>query len=205
MHAGRGGLIVEVGDGDTLDYRGTLFYDLVKISVSRFAYAMAEELHKHRVAAVAITPGFMRTEQILDHFGVTEAHWRDGAKKDPNFIASETPFFVGRAIAALAADPQVLEKSGGLYSSWGLAREYGFTDVDGSRPDFGRYFDFEEHFKALSKIPPWTMSRLAGARRSTHSRRAEPVEARNGRGNDEGEAEDYRLHRDERRRLHRPA
>ena len=156
------GLIVEIGDGDTLDYRQTLFYDLVKISVSRFAYAMAEELHKHGVAALAVTPGFMRTEAMLDHFGVTEANWRDGGKKDPHFLHSETPFFVGRAIAALAADPQVLEKSGGLYSSWGLAREYGFTDIDGSRPDWGRNFDIEEYFRKSSKTEfRWSISRRA--------------------------------------------
>ena len=145
------GLIVEIGDGDTLDYRATLFYDLIKISVTRLAYAMAEELHKHRVAAVAVTPGFMRTEVILDHFGVTEANWRDGVKKDKNFLASETPFFVGRAIAALAADPRVLNKSGGLYSSWKLAQEYGFIDIDGSRPDLGAQFDFDEFFRKSSK------------------------------------------------------
>src|SRR5712691_6206651 len=159
---GRGspGLIVEIGDGDTLDYRSTLFYDLIKISVTRFAYAMAEELYKYGVAAVAVTPGYMRSEAMLDHFGVTEANWRDGAKKDPHFIASETPFFVGRAIAALAADPQVLEKSGGLYGSWVLAREYGFTDIDGAQPDLGRHFDFEKHFKVSSKTGlRWTMSR----------------------------------------------
>ena len=154
------GLIVEIGDGNTLDYRSTLFYDLVKISVTRFAYAMAEELYKLNVAALAVTPGYMRTEAMLDHFGVTEANWRDGAKKDPNFIASETPFFVGRAIAALAADPQVLEKSGGLYGSWTLAREYGFTDIDGAQPDLGRHFDFQKHFKVSSKTRlRWTMSR----------------------------------------------
>jgi NAD(P)-dependent dehydrogenase (short-subunit alcohol dehydrogenase family) len=153
-----GGLVVEIGDGDTLDYRATLFYDLIKISVSRLAFAMAEELHKHRVAAVAITPGFLRTEAMLDHFGVTESNWREGGKKDPNFLASETPFFVGRAIAALAADAQVLAKSGGLYSSWGLAREYGFTDLDGSRPDWGQHFDIEAFFKASSKTGVrWTI------------------------------------------------
>jgi NAD(P)-dependent dehydrogenase (short-subunit alcohol dehydrogenase family) len=139
MIEGRRGLIVEIGDGDTLAYRGNLFYDLVKITVSRLAYVMAEELYKHGVAALAVTPGFMRTETMLEQFGVTEASWRDGAKKDPNFLHSETPFFVGRAIAALAADPNVLEKSGGLYSAWGLAREYGFTDVDGSQPNLGEH------------------------------------------------------------------
>jgi NAD(P)-dependent dehydrogenase (short-subunit alcohol dehydrogenase family) len=137
---GRRGLVVEITDGDTLHYRQTLFYDLIKITVNRLAYAMAEDLHRYGVAAVAVTPGFMRTEGILEHFGVTEANWRDGAKKDPLFLSSETPFFVGRAVAALAADPRVLEKSGGVYSSWGLAREYGFTDVDGSRPDLGKHF-----------------------------------------------------------------
>ena len=129
------GLIVEIGDGDSLDYRGTLFYDLVKVSTTRLAWAMAEDLHRHGVAAVAVTPGFMRTEMMLDHFGVTEDNWRDGAKQDPNFLNSETPFFVGRAVAALSADPRVLRRSGGLYTSVGLAREYGFTDVDGSLPD----------------------------------------------------------------------
>jgi NAD(P)-dependent dehydrogenase (short-subunit alcohol dehydrogenase family) len=129
------GLIVEIGDGDSLYYRGTLFYDLVKTATSRLAWAMAEELHPHGVAAVALTPGFMRTEMVLEIFGVTEQNWREGASKDPNFLNSETPFFAGRAVAALAADPDVLRKSGGLYTSVGLAREYGFTDVDGARPD----------------------------------------------------------------------
>jgi NAD(P)-dependent dehydrogenase (short-subunit alcohol dehydrogenase family) len=133
------GLIVEVGDGDTLDYRGHLFYDLIKVTVSRLAYAMAEELHAHKVAAVAVTPGYMRTETMLEAFGVTEANWREGAKKDPNFIASETPYFVGRAVAALAADEKVMDKSGGLFGSWTLADEYGFTDIDGNRPHLGRH------------------------------------------------------------------
>lgn len=137
----RRGLIVEIGDGDTLDYRATLFYDLVKTSVNRFAYAMAHDLRRHNVAALAITPGFMRTEMVLDHYGVTEANWRDAGAKDKLFLASETPFFVGRAVATLAADPRVLEKSGGLYSSWGLAREYGFKDIDGSSPDIGEQLD----------------------------------------------------------------
>jgi NAD(P)-dependent dehydrogenase (short-subunit alcohol dehydrogenase family) len=129
------GLIVEIGDGDDLFYRGHLFYDLVKVTVTRLAWAMAEDLYRHKVAAVALTPGFMRTEMVLDSFGVTEANWRAGAKKDPNFLNSETPYFVGRAVAALAADRKVLRKSGGLYTSTALAREYGFTDIDGGRPN----------------------------------------------------------------------
>lgn len=129
------GLIVEIGDGDDLFYRGHLFYDLVKVTNTRLAWAMAEDLYKHKVAAVALTPGFMRTEMVLDRLGVTEQNWRTVAKKTPNFAYSETPFFVGRAVAALAADSKVLRKSGGLYTSTGLAREYGFKDVDGSRPN----------------------------------------------------------------------
>jgi NAD(P)-dependent dehydrogenase (short-subunit alcohol dehydrogenase family) len=162
------GLIVEIGDGDTLGYRGTLFYDLVKVTVSRLAYVMAQELRPHNVAALAVTPGYMRTETMLEHLGVTEATWRDGAKTDPNFLASETPFFVGRAVAALASDPAVIDKSGGLYGSWTLSAEYGFTDIDGSRPDLGRHFaqmygdwptaDSEEtHYR-------WSVSNTATAR-----------------------------------------
>jgi NAD(P)-dependent dehydrogenase (short-subunit alcohol dehydrogenase family) len=147
----RRGLIVEVGDGDTLGYRGTLFFDLVKTNVSRLAYAMAEELAPHGISVVAVSPGFMRTEMMLEHFGVSEANWRDGAKKDPNFIASESPFFVGRAVAALAADPDVQKKSGGLYGSWSLAKEYGFTDVDGSQPDIGAQIDFEAMLAGMAK------------------------------------------------------
>ena len=134
------GLIVEVTDGDTLGYRGNLFYDLAKNAVIRLAYAMAADLHAHRVTALAITPGFLRSEAVLDTLGVTEASWRDAIEKDPYFAESETPCFVGRAVAALAADPHVAKKSGGLYSSWELAREYGFTDLDGRRPHWGDFF-----------------------------------------------------------------
>ena len=137
----REGLIVEITDGDNFNYRGNLFYDLVKVSVIRLAYAMSEELRPHGVTALAVTPGFLRSEAMLDHFGVTEANWREGAKKDRHFIASETPFYVGRAVAALAADPAVSKKSGKAFSSWGLAKEYGLTDIDGSRPDWGTYFE----------------------------------------------------------------
>ena len=134
------GLIVEVTDGDTLGYRGNLFYDLAKNAVIRLAYGMAADLHAHRVTALAITPGFLRSEAVLDTLGVTEANWRDAIEKDPYFAESETPCFVGRAVAALAADPHVSKKSGGLLSSWVLAKEYGFTDLDGWRPDWGTFF-----------------------------------------------------------------
>ena len=134
------GLIVEVTDGDSPRYRGNFFYDLAKSSVIRMAFALSEELRDYHVTALAVTPGFLRSEAMLDLFGVSEANWQDGAQKDPHFIASETPYFVGRAIAALAADPNISAKSGGVYSSWGLSDEYGFSDIDGNRPHWGRYF-----------------------------------------------------------------
>lgn len=136
-----GGLIVEVTDGDSFTYRGNLFYDLVKVSVIRLAFAMARELRRRKVAAVAVTPGFLRSEAMLDHFGVTEENWEEAAKKDPNFIASETPCYVGRAIASLAADAEVLRKSGKVFSSWDLAVEYGFTDIDGRKPHWGKHYE----------------------------------------------------------------
>jgi NAD(P)-dependent dehydrogenase (short-subunit alcohol dehydrogenase family) len=140
MVARGAGLIVEITDGVDYNYRGNLFYSLAKVSVIHLAAGMAEDLQLHGVTALAVTPGFLRSEAMLDHFGVTEENWRDGAVKDPNFIASETPYYIGRAVAALASDPRVAEKSGKTLSSWGLAREYGFTDLDGSRPDWGAYF-----------------------------------------------------------------
>jgi NAD(P)-dependent dehydrogenase (short-subunit alcohol dehydrogenase family) len=132
--------LVEITDGDQPTYRGSFFYDLVKASVIRVAYGLAEELRPHSVTALAVTPGFLRSEAMLDLFGVTEANWQAGAQRDPHFIASETPYFVGRAVAALAAAPQVARKAGGVYGSWTLADEYGFTDVDGNRPHWGRRY-----------------------------------------------------------------
>jgi NAD(P)-dependent dehydrogenase (short-subunit alcohol dehydrogenase family) len=143
------GLIVEITDGDTFQYRCNIFYDLVKTSVIRLAFAQARELRKRNITAIALTPGFLRSEAMLEHFGVTEANWQEGARKEPSFIASETPFFVGRAVAALAADPNVQQKSGRVFSSWDLSVEYGFSDVDGQRPHFGRYA--EETFGVKSK------------------------------------------------------
>jgi NAD(P)-dependent dehydrogenase (short-subunit alcohol dehydrogenase family) len=102
--------------------------------------AQAAELRPHGVAAVAVTPGFLRSEAVLDHFGVSEANWRDGVTKDRHFAASETPRYVGRGVAALAADPDVLAVSGRTLTSWGLAAHYGFTDVDGARPDWGTHY-----------------------------------------------------------------
>ena len=137
------GIIIEITDGEDLNYRGNLFYDLAKVTVIRLAQAMAEELRPHGVTALALTPGFLRSEAVLDHFGVTEANWQEGARQDPHFAASETPFYIGRAVAALVADPQIAAKAGTVQSSWRLAREYGFKDVDGRQPDWGKYY--QEH------------------------------------------------------------
>lgn len=138
--AGATGLIVEIGDGDSYTYRGNLFFDMIKTTVIRLAFAMARELRRKNVAAVALSPGFLRSEVMLEHFGVTEANWREATKKDPNYAESETPLYAGRAIACLAADPSLMKKSGRVFSSWSLSDEYPFCDADGRRPHFGRHF-----------------------------------------------------------------
>jgi NAD(P)-dependent dehydrogenase (short-subunit alcohol dehydrogenase family) len=135
----RRGLIVEVTDGDMLLSGGNVLVQAVKLGLKGLAATMASDLRKHRVAAIAITPGFLRSEMMLEGFGVTEANWRDYGKKDKNWLESETPLFVGRAVAALAQDPNVLKRSGDLVSSWEIGRECGFTDVDGRRPDWGTW------------------------------------------------------------------
>jgi NAD(P)-dependent dehydrogenase (short-subunit alcohol dehydrogenase family) len=134
-----GGTVLEITDGDGYYYRGHFFYDLVKTTVIRMAFGLSQELAGRGVTALAVTPGFLRSEWMLDHFGVTEENWRDAAKKVPEFIASETPLFVGRCIASLAADPKVAAKSGRVFASWDLAEEYGVDDADGSRPHFVRW------------------------------------------------------------------
>jgi NAD(P)-dependent dehydrogenase (short-subunit alcohol dehydrogenase family) len=138
-----GGLLVEMTDGtadyNSLNYRLSLFYDLAKNSVIRMAWALAHELRPYHCAAVAVTPGWLRSEQMLDNYGVSEANWRDALAKQPHFAISETPRFVGRAVAHLASDPAVARWSGQSLSSGRLAQEYGFTDVDGSQPDCWRY------------------------------------------------------------------
>ncbi|MEU7881357.1 SDR family oxidoreductase [Microbispora bryophytorum] len=138
-----GGLVVEVTDGtadyNAANYRVSFFYDLAKTSVNRMAFAQAKELAPHGATAVSLTPGWLRSELMLEHFGVTEADWRDALAKVPHFAISESPAFVGRAVAALAADPEVSRWNGQSLSSGQLAQVYGFTDVDGSRPDCWRY------------------------------------------------------------------
>jgi NAD(P)-dependent dehydrogenase (short-subunit alcohol dehydrogenase family) len=133
-------LIVEVTDGVDEGYRGNLFYDLVKAAVIRLALGENADLASQGGMAVAITPGFLRSEAMLDHFGVTEGTWRDGAATDVHFRMSETPAYVARAVACIAADPDRRRWAGRVVASWDMARHYGFTDLDGSRPDWGRYF-----------------------------------------------------------------
>jgi NAD(P)-dependent dehydrogenase (short-subunit alcohol dehydrogenase family) len=134
----RRGLIVEVTESDMLGGGGNPMSQAVKVAQRVLPLIWAAELAPHNIAVVAITPGFLRSESMLQHFGVTEANWRDAGEKDPNFLESESPLFVGRAIAALAADRDILERTGMLLSSWELARHYRFTDYDGRRPDWGR-------------------------------------------------------------------
>jgi NAD(P)-dependent dehydrogenase (short-subunit alcohol dehydrogenase family) len=138
-----GGLVVEVTDGtaeyNADHYRVNAFYDLAKTSVIRLAWSQAHELRPHECTAVALTPGWMRSEEMLEHYGVTEQNWRDGTERTPHFCISESPRFVGRAVAALAADADVMRWSGQSLSSGGLAQVYGFTDTDGTQPDCWRY------------------------------------------------------------------
>ncbi|MFB6508079.1 MULTISPECIES: SDR family oxidoreductase [unclassified Streptomyces] len=138
-----GGLVVEMTDGtaayNTANYRNSYFYDLVKNSVLRMAFVLGHELEPHGGTAVALTPGWLRSEMMLDAFGVTEDNWRDAVATVPHFCISESPAYVGRAVAALAGDPDATRWNGRSLSSGGLAQEYGFTDLDGSRPDCWRY------------------------------------------------------------------
>jgi NAD(P)-dependent dehydrogenase (short-subunit alcohol dehydrogenase family) len=138
-----GGLLVEVTDGtaeyNAEHYRLSPFYDLAKVAVNRMGWSHAKDLEKHQCTSVSLTPGWLRSEMMLEHFGVTESNWRDATKTVPHFVISETPRFVGRAVAALAADPDRARWNGQSLSSGELARVYGFTDLDGSRPDAWRY------------------------------------------------------------------
>jgi NAD(P)-dependent dehydrogenase (short-subunit alcohol dehydrogenase family) len=141
MIARGSGLVVEVTDGVSDDYRGSLYYDLVKSAVIRLAKAQAAELAPHGVTALALTPGFLRSEAMLDHFGVTADTWRDAVEQDRHFAASETPTYIGRAVAALAADADVRRFAGEALSTWKLSKEYDFTDADGTRPDWGDHWE----------------------------------------------------------------
>ena len=138
-----GGLVVEMTDGpadyNAVTYRVNAFYDLAKVAVSRLGFSQAHELRPHGATAVALTPGWLRSEMMLAAFGVTEQNWRDATAEHPHFCISESPRFVGRAVAALAADPDRARWTGQSLSSGQLAQVYGFADVDGTRPDAWRY------------------------------------------------------------------
>jgi NAD(P)-dependent dehydrogenase (short-subunit alcohol dehydrogenase family) len=147
MRAGRG-LIVEVTEADMIGGGGNPMAQAVKTAQKVLPLLWAAELAPHGIVTMAVTPGFLRSESMLQHFGVTEDNWREAGKRDPNFLASESPLFVGRAIAALAADPNVQPRTGMLFGSWELGRDYGVYDYDGRRPDWGRHkIDF-------STLPP---------------------------------------------------
>jgi len=150
----RRGLIVEVTENDVLGAGGNPLSQTVKATLKTMALNMATELKSYGVAAVAITPGFLRSESMLEQFGVTEDNWRDGAKKDRNFLESESPLYVGRAVAALAADPDVIARTGHLLSSWDLAQDYGFTDADGRQPNWGAFKP------ELTGLPAWLVELL---------------------------------------------
>src|SRR5262245_22207216 len=148
MLPARRGLIVEVTEADMIGGGGNPMAQAVKTAQKVLPLLWAAELAPHGIATMAVTPGFLRSESMLQHFGVTEENCREGGKKDSNFLQSESPLFVGRAIAALAADPQVLDRTGMLFGSWELGRDYGLSDYDGRRPDWGRHkIDF-------STLPP---------------------------------------------------
>jgi NAD(P)-dependent dehydrogenase (short-subunit alcohol dehydrogenase family) len=150
MMARRRGLLVEVTEGDMLTAGGNPLTQAVKVSQKGLVLSWAAELKAHGVAAIAITPGFLRSESMLEAKRVTEANWREGGKTDKNFLESETPLFVGRAVAALAADPDVLKRTGQLYGSWELGRHYRLEDTDGRRPDWGTWkIDFSRHPESL--------------------------------------------------------
>ena len=138
-----GGLVIEVNDGtdeyNAKNYRVSFFYDLAKACVNRIAFSLAHELKSHQATALSLTPGWLRSEAMLDAYGVSESNWRDATKQTPHFAISETPAFTGRAVVALACDPNVSRWNGASLSSGQLSKIYGFTDVDGSQPDAWRY------------------------------------------------------------------
>jgi NAD(P)-dependent dehydrogenase (short-subunit alcohol dehydrogenase family) len=148
MMPAKRGLIVEITEADMIGGGGNPMAQAVKMAQKVLPLLWAAELAPHGISTLAVTPGFLRSESMLQHFGVTEQNWRDGGKKDSNFLQSESPLFVGRTIAALAADPKAHARSGMLFGSWELARHYGVRDYDGRRPDWGRHdIDF-------SVLPP---------------------------------------------------
>ena len=161
----RSGLIVELVEQDNVGYHGAFYFDIMEALLKRLVFALANDLGAQGVTAVAVGPGFMRTEAILEGFGVTETNWRD-ALKNPQAAAmgwggSETPCFVGRAVAALAADPNVARKNGGIFTTRSLSEEYGFTDVAGTRPDYAVLDAASEEAKRTFLAPMAEAARFA--------------------------------------------
>lgn len=146
------GLIVEMIDGHFDGYRGSILYDLVKATLARLSYGMALELARTGVTALSLSPGFLRSEAVLEHFGVGEENWREAIAEDPYFAESESPLLVGRGVVALAADQDVKRKAGLICFASDLAREYGFTDIDGRAPDFPQLFD--ANVRDMAANPP---------------------------------------------------
>jgi NAD(P)-dependent dehydrogenase (short-subunit alcohol dehydrogenase family) len=139
MMPARRGLIVEVTEADIIGGGGNPMTQAVKMAQKALPLLWAAELASYGITTVAVSPGFLRSESMLQRLSVTEDNWREAGKNDSNFLQSESPLFAGRAIAALAADPKVQARTGMLYGSWDLAREYGVRDYDGRRPDWGRH------------------------------------------------------------------
>ncbi|MEC3883599.1 SDR family oxidoreductase [Halobacillus sp. HZG1] len=137
------GLVVEITDGIDYDYRGNFYYSLAKISNIHMAKALAQDLKDYNITSIALTPGFLRSEAMLDTFGITEENWKEGVKVDKHFIASETPFYIGEALKHLALDTEVHRFNGKTLSTWELSDIYGFKDIDGTQPHWGNYF--KEH------------------------------------------------------------
>jgi NAD(P)-dependent dehydrogenase (short-subunit alcohol dehydrogenase family) len=137
------GLVVEITDGDDMfnaRYRGSMFFDIIKVAIARLGKMLSVELAPYGVTSVSLTPGFLRSEEMLEHFGVSEENWREGIAQDKWFAISESPRYIGRAVVALASDPEVSRWAGQALSSGALARHYGFTDLDGSQPEASRFF-----------------------------------------------------------------
>ncbi|MFE6778968.1 SDR family oxidoreductase [Streptomyces sp. NPDC057702] len=138
-----GALLVEMTDG-TADfnktYRGNLFFDIAKNVPIRAAFGISRELTEYGGTALSMSPGFLRSEEMLDHFGVSEENWRDAVAQEPHFAIAESPALIGRAVAAVAADQDRARWNGASLSSGELARVYGFRDTDGSQPDCFGYF-----------------------------------------------------------------
>ena len=165
MIAGKSGLVVEIIEQEGIGYHGQIWFDFFEILLKRLAYAIAVEGADRGITALSLTPGFMRTEAILEQFGATESTWREVAESNPEakkwgFIASETPCYVGRAIAALAADPKRSRFSGGVYSSGTLSEIYEFTDLDGTRPNMRRYLEkhHAELLRAKEGVVRWELA-----------------------------------------------